>query len=80
MFANKKAAEEYDRQLELAANLSSLLERHFSALDETLAEGIGLLLARYKDTLSKAFKGKPELVLELLDETETRSASESEPA
>ncbi|OQX38379.1 MAG: hypothetical protein B0D91_04205 [Oceanospirillales bacterium LUC14_002_19_P2] len=70
MFADKKAAKKYDRQLELAANLSSLLEKHFSTLNEELAENIGLLLARYKDTLSKAFKGKPELVLELLDETQ----------
>ncbi len=78
MFADKKAAEEYDRQLELAANLSSLLEKHFSTLDEELAENIGLLLARHKDTLSKAFKGKPELVLELLDETQP--VFEPEPA
>lgn len=69
MFADKKTAEEYDRQLELAANLSSLLEKNFTSLDEALAEHIGLLLAQHKETLAKAFRGRPELVLELLNET-----------
>lgn len=76
MFADKKTAEEYDRQLELAANLSSLLGKNFTSLDEELAESIGLLLVRHKETLIKAFKGKPELLLELLDETVSESATE----
>ncbi|MCK5894316.1 MAG: YebG family protein [Endozoicomonadaceae bacterium] len=76
MFADKKAAEEYDRQLELAANLSSLLGKSFTSLDEELAESIGLLLARHKETVVKAFRGKPELLLELLDETVSEPATE----
>ncbi|AMO55859.1 YebG family protein [Endozoicomonas montiporae] len=64
MFTDKKSAEEHDRMLELAANLTTLLEDHFT-MDEQLAEDIGLLLSRNKDILSKAFKGKPDLVLEI---------------
>ena len=61
MFTDKKAAEEHDKMMELADNLSSLLEANFT-IDETLAEEIGLLLAKNKEMLAKAFKGKPELI------------------
>ena len=70
MFTDKKAAEEHDKMLELAANLTSLLEQNFE-IDDQLAEEIGLLLSRNKDTLAKAFKGKPDLVLEIGQEPET---------
>lgn len=80
MFTDKKSAEEHDRMLELAANLSSLLEDQFD-LDENLAEEIGLLLSRNKETLAKAFKGKPELVLEIGKEQEaTSTTSDAEAA
>ena len=69
MFTDKKAAEEHDRMLELAANLSQLLEDNFT-IDDKLAEEIGLLLSRNKDTLAKAFKGKPDLVLDIGKESE----------
>ncbi|MET4694961.1 YebG family protein [Endozoicomonas lisbonensis] len=78
MFTDKKAAEEHDRMLELAANLTTLLEDHFT-IDEQLAEEIGLLLSRNKDVLSKAFKGKPDLVLEIGRSSEEKT-SESEAA
>ncbi|WP_257275814.1 YebG family protein [Endozoicomonas sp. SESOKO4] len=64
MFTDKKAAEEYDRMLELAANISSLLEDRFE-IDEDLAEEIGLMFAKNKEAFAKAFKGKPDLVLEI---------------
>ncbi len=68
MFADKKVAEEHDKMLELAANITSLLETRFSTLEESLAEEIGLLFAQNKDTLMKAIKGKPELILEIGNE------------
>ncbi len=69
MFTDKKAAEEHDKMLELAGNLSSLLDSSFT-IDEKLAEDIGLLLARNKDVLAKAFKGKPDLILNINQEQE----------
>ena len=64
MFTDKKAAEEHDRMLELADGITSMLEGHFT-IDEKLAEEIGMLLAKNKDTLVKAFKGKPEILGEI---------------
>ncbi len=64
MFSNKKEAEEHDKMLELAANISSLLEEHISGLNENHSEEIGLLLARRRESLAKACKGKPEALME----------------
>lgn len=63
MFDNKKDAEEHDKMLELAANITSLIEQEVD-IDESLSETIGLMLAKRRDTLAKACKGKPELLLE----------------
>lgn len=79
MFTDKKAAEEHDRMLELADNLSSLLSASLT-IDEQLAEDIGLLLARHKDVLARAFKGKPDLVLTLAGEQQTDSGNPDKPA
>lgn len=67
MFTDKKAAEEHDRMLELADGVTGMLEAHFE-MDEKLAEEIGLLMARHKETLAKAFKGKPDLLQEIREE------------
>ena len=69
MFSNKKDAEEHDKMLELAANISSLLEEHITGLSETHSEEIGLLLARRRESLAKACKGKPEALMEEASET-----------
>jgi len=63
MFDNKKDAEEHDKMLELAANITRLIEQEVD-IDESLSETIGLMLAKRRDTLAKACKGKPELLLE----------------
>jgi dsDNA-binding SOS-regulon protein len=62
MFDNKKDAEEHDKMLELAANITTLIEQNVK-IDEDISEAIGLLLAKRRDTLAKACKGKPELLL-----------------
>ncbi len=64
MFDNKKDAEEHDKMLELAANITSLIEQHIDGLNDSQGEEIGLLLARRRDSLAKACKGKPEALLE----------------
>lgn len=64
MFDNKKDAEEHDKMLELAANITSLIEQHIAGIDENQSEEIGLLLAKRRDNLAKACKGKPEVLLE----------------
>lgn len=64
MFENKKDAEEYDKMLELAANITALIEGNIKGIDEKVSEDIGLLLAKNKENLAKACKGKPEALLE----------------
>ena len=63
MFENKKDAEEHDKMLELAANITSLIEQHMPSLNEADTESIGLLLAERREALARACKGKPEALL-----------------
>ena len=63
MFDSKKDAEEHDKMLELAANITCLIEKHID-IDEGSSEAIGLLLSKHRATLALACKGKPELLLE----------------
>ncbi|MCH9692769.1 MAG: YebG family protein [Gammaproteobacteria bacterium] len=72
MFDNKKDAEEHDKMLELAANISTLIERHIDGITDQVSEEIGLLLAKRREVLARACKGKPE---ELLAEQEQSAAN-----
>lgn len=64
MFEDKKSAEAHDKMLELAANITALIETKIDGVDENQAEEIGLMLAKRSDILAKACKGKPEALLE----------------
>jgi uncharacterized protein len=63
MFEDKKLAEEHDKYLELAANITLLIETHITGIDEKHSEAIGLMLAQRREQLAKACKGKPEELL-----------------
>lgn len=76
MFANKKDAEEHDKMLELAENISMLIENNIEGINEQQSEAIGLLLAGKRDELAKACKGKPEaLNVETLNEDDDNSVT-----
>lgn len=64
LFDNKKEAEEHDKMLELAANISCWVEQEIADIPESALESLGLLFARNKDKLQIAMKGKPEVLLE----------------
>lgn len=64
MFEDKKLAEEHDKYLELAANITSLIESEIPGISDQHSEAIGLLLAQRREQLAKACKGKPEELLE----------------
>ena len=64
MFEDKKLAEEHDKNLELAANITQLIEENIPGIDEQHSEAIGLLLAQRRDLLAKACKGKPDELLQ----------------
>ncbi|WP_226702875.1 YebG family protein [Microbulbifer elongatus] len=77
MFDNKKDAEEHDKMLELAANITALIERNVEGISEEASEEIGLMLAKRREVLAKACKGKPEA---LLEEEESSNQAETEQA
>ena len=64
MFEDKKVAEEHDKYLELAANITQLIEENIPGIDEKYSEAIGILLAQRRDLLAKACKGKPDELLQ----------------
>jgi dsDNA-binding SOS-regulon protein len=61
-FTSKKEADEYDKLLELAEAVSHFIERKIEGLSEQQVEEIGLVLARNKDLLAQAIKGKPDVL------------------
>jgi uncharacterized protein len=75
MFQNKKDADEHDKMLELAENISQLLGQHIKGVAEEQLEAIGLLLAKRREALAKACKGRPEALFE----TDESVADEAEP-
>ncbi|MCF6192922.1 MAG: YebG family protein [Kangiellaceae bacterium] len=63
-FSDKKAADNYDKLLELAENVSVWMEQSIDGLSEKQCENIGMLIAENRDLLAKAIKNKPEALLE----------------
>jgi dsDNA-binding SOS-regulon protein len=51
-----------------------LIEQNIPNVDEAICENIGLLLAKNRDNLARACKGKPELLLETQTETKDNIA------
>ncbi|MFC1747922.1 YebG family protein [Pseudomonadota bacterium] len=70
MFDSKKEADAYDQMLELGEQFTALLEEHIPGVDANKAEDFGIFLARNKETLALACKGKPELLANLGKEVE----------
>ncbi len=64
MFEDRKLAEEHDKYLELAANITQLIEENIPGIDDKYSEAIGLLLAQRRELLAKACKGKPDELLQ----------------
>ena len=62
MFENKKDADSHDKMLELAEQFTALVEYQFKDINEKEAEKFGLLMARNKDLIVQACRGKPELL------------------
>jgi len=73
MFDNKKDADAHDKMLELGEQFTALLESQISGIDEVQAESFGLLLARNKDLIALACRGKPEALAEISSSSESRT-------
>jgi dsDNA-binding SOS-regulon protein len=67
MFDNKKDADAYDKMLELGEQFTMMIESQIKGVDERAAEAFGLLLAKNKELLMQACKGRPEALAELVN-------------
>ena len=54
---DKKEADQYDKMLGIADNLSVYIQSKGIELDEDVAEELSILIAKNKDAVSKLFKG-----------------------
>ena len=54
---DKKAADQYDKMLDVADNLAVYIEAKGIKLDEAVAEELSIMLAKNKDNLAKLLKG-----------------------
>ena len=71
MFKSKKEADEHDKKLELAENLSAFISQKVDDVDESLAETLGMLFAEHKDAVMQAFKGKADALFEEKEKEES---------
>lgn len=62
----KNEADTHDRMLELAEQVTRVLEKQFSDLTDKQAEDIGIYLSQNRTLLAKAFKGDASLLTQLL--------------
>lgn len=54
---DKKAADQYDKMLDIADNLSTFIKAKGIELDAETSEELTILLSKNKDLISKLFKG-----------------------
>lgn len=57
-FADKKAADEYDRMLDMADNLTALFETSEIDMDDKFKEDLGIYLAKNRDEVLYALMAK----------------------
>ena len=55
--ADKKEADQYDRMLDVADNLSEYIEGKGIKLDVSVLEELSIMLSKNKDSLAKLLKG-----------------------
>ena len=55
--ADKKAADQYDKMLDVADNLGEYIEGKGIKLESTILEDLSIMLSKNKDSLSKLLKG-----------------------
>jgi dsDNA-binding SOS-regulon protein len=80
MFDDKKQADAYDKMLELAERFTALLEDQIAGVDEKSAEAFGLLLAKNKEQIIQACKGKPEALDNVLNPSSVTEISNAKVA
>ena len=77
MFENKRDADAHDKMLELGEQFTSLIESQLKDVDEAQAESFGLLLAKHKELIIQACRGKPEILEEISNPANVTPISEA---
>ncbi|HEY1026573.1 MAG TPA: YebG family protein [Pseudomonas sp.] len=72
LFMDKAEADRYDKMLELAERLSTVLHKAVPSLSEEQGEELGIFMAKHREVFAKAFKSQPDA----LDELEENAVSE----
>lgn len=78
-FMDKKAADEYDKMLDMADNLSDLFDQSSLELDEKSVEEISIFIAKHREDVLVALqakKPKPKVVAAVVAEDVVESSSE----
>ena len=57
MTADKKEADQYDKMLDVADNLSEYIEGKGIKIEQSVLEELSIMLSKNKDSLSKLLKG-----------------------
>ncbi len=71
MFDTKKEADAYDQMLELGEQFTALLEQQIPDIDAVKAEAFGIFLAKNKEAVVQACKGKPMVLAQIGQDAET---------
>lgn len=69
LFMDKAEADRHDKMLELAENLSEVLNKAVPSLSEEQREELGIYMARHREIFARAFKNQPEALSELNKES-----------
>lgn len=70
VFVDKNEADKYDRMLETAEHLSSMISHVLPSLSEGDAEKLSIYMAERREALAVALKKKPSAIAELIKEKE----------
>lgn len=62
---DKAEADRHDKMLELAENLSEVLQKAVPSLSEEQLEELGIYMARHREIFARAFKNQPDALTEL---------------
>lgn len=77
-FMDKKSADEYDKMLDIADNLTEMLEQSPLSLDEKLTEDLSIFLAKNKEDLLVALQVKKAKPVAKAKKVSAEAASSSE--
>ena len=65
LFMDKAEADRYDKMLELAERLSSVMHKAVPSLSEEQVEELGIYMAKHREIFARAFKNQTEALDEL---------------